>query len=195
MNNTHETNGDLFRRPPFWYPWFYHTYWYVWLIGTALVVCSWAKIVPHAVGWIGFVVACAVALISYVLPRLAGIKPERHFVLDSRLIEKRGELYDKAMDAFQRGATLIHDGVAIGLYPDNEVACTIAAVSTTVDETNAFEASNDATYVFDRLTERCPEFRKAVEERTLRISIVSSFDEGAVEICRIVDGHLEWNPK
>ena len=193
MANPYESPTKTTRRAeaaPYWYVLFHQLYWPAWWIGTALIAGSWFSIVSPTVGWVGFGLAGAAALGSYVLPSLAG-KPEDYVVLDSRLLDTNGEAYSDAMDRFSNGATLMYDGVAFGFRPDNEIACGVVAQSPNVNESEARDIANHAQSVFDTLTQSSPEFSSAVAGRTFRISIMSSMDANATELFRVIDGNIE----
>ena len=176
---------------PYWYVLFSQLYWPVWLIGTALIAGSWFSIVSPTVGWVGFGLAGAAALGSYVLPSLAGVKPEDYVVLDSRLLNSKGEAYSDALERFSNGATLMYDGVAFGFRPDNEIACGVVAQSPNINESEARDIADHAQSVFDNLITASPEFASAVAGQTFRISIMSSMDANATELFRSVDGNIE----
>lgn len=175
-----------------WYVWFYKAYWPAWWIGTILIALSWFGLVTPTVGWAGFALAGAAALGSYVLPSLGGMRPEDCVILDSRLISSKGEAYHNAIERFQNGASLVHDGVAFGFRPNNEIACGIVADTTDLDDLAASELAGYAQSVFDTLIAECSEFKSAVAGRTFRISIMSGVDQSARELCRVVDGQLNW---
>jgi len=195
MTNPYESPNNDTREvspAPIWYIWFYKAYWPVSWIGIALIAGSSFGIVTPTVGWIGFGLAGMAALGSYVLPSLAGVKPEDYVVLDSRLLKTRGEAYHNAMERFRHGASLTYDGVAFGFRPNNEIACGVVADSVELDDSTATEIAEHAKSVFDKLTSECTEFASAVDGRTFRISIMSEFDEDARELCRVIDGKLDW---
>jgi len=175
-----------------WYVWFYKAYWPAWWIGTALIALSWFGIVTPTVGWIGFALAGTAALGSYVLPSLAGVKPEDYVILDSRLLNSKGDAYHNAIERFQNGASLMYDSVAFGFRPSNEIACGIVADVSDLDERAALELAGHAQSVFDTLSAESVEFRSAVNGRTFRISIMSRSDQSARELCRVVNGKLDW---
>ena len=159
--------------------------------GTHRVQLVWYRFADS--GWVGFGIACVAALGSYVLPTVAGVKPEEdHVVLDSRLLNNKGDAYQNVLDRFANGASLIYDGVAFGFRPNNEIACGIVAISSDLDDDSARETADHAQSVFDHLSSASPEFASLVAGRTFRISIVSGFDHDARELCRIVNGSLEW---
>ncbi len=177
---------------PMWYVWFYRAYWPAWWIGTAFIVCSWFEIVTPTVGWVGFGLACGATLGSYVLPGLAGVLPQDKVVLDSRLLSSKGEAYQNAIERFLDGATLVYDGVAFGFRPSNLIACGVFSYSAELDDPTAVEIAQHAESVFDKLKSECPEFASAVDGRVFRISIVSGIDDQARELCRVIDGKLDW---
>lgn len=186
-NDTQDVNVT-----PVWYEWFYRLYWPAWWIGTALIACSWFEIVSPNVGWVGFCLAGAAALGSYILPSFAGVKPEDYVILDSRLLNSRGDAYHNAIERFKNGASLMYDGVAFGFRPNNEIACGIVADTTALNDTAASELASHAQSVFDKLSAESSEFRSSVNGRTFRISIMSGIDQSARELCRVVDGKLDW---
>ena len=177
---------------PMWYAWFYKAYWPAWWIGTILIALSWFGVVTTTVGWAGFALAGAASLGSYVLPSLAGVKPEDYVILDSRLLNSRGDAYHNAIERFQNGASLMYDGIAFGFRPNNEIACGIVADTPDLDEAAATELARYAQSIFDKLIAECTEFKSAVDGRTFRISIMSGADQSARELCRVVDGKLNW---
>lgn len=176
---------------PYWYVLFYQLYGPTWWIGTALIVGSWINIVSPTVGWVGFCLAGAAALGSYVLPSLAGVNQPDYVVLDSRLLKSKGEAYSDAMERFSNGATLMYDGVAFGFRPDNEIACGVVAPSPNINTSEALDVAHHAQSVFDTLTKSSPEFASAVAGQTFRISIMSSMDADATELFRVVHGKIE----
>ncbi len=176
---------------PYWYVLFSQLYWPMWWMGTALIAGNWFNLVSPTVGWVGFGLAGAAALGSYVLPSLAGIRPEDYVVLDSRLLNSKGEAYSDALKRFSNGATLMYDGVAFGFRPDNEIACGVVAQSPSVNQSEARDIADHAQSVFDALTVSSPEFASAVAGKTFRISIMSDMNANATELYRIVDGNIE----
>ncbi|MFC1757453.1 hypothetical protein ACFL2H_01625 [Planctomycetota bacterium] len=195
MSNPYESPNASSREPnvtPMWYVWFYKAYWPAWWIGTILIALSWFDAVTPTVGWAGFALAGVAALGSYVLPSLAGVKQEDYVILDSRLLNSKGSAYHNAIERFRNGASLMYDGVAFGFRPNNEIACGVVADTTDLDDTAASEIAAHAQSVFDKLISECSEFKLAVADRTFRISIMSGVDQSAREICRVVDGKLNW---
>ncbi len=177
---------------PTWYVWFYKTYWPAWWIGTALIVANWLNVVTPTIGWVGFALAGAAALGSYILPSIAGIKPGDYVILDSRLVKNKDGAYYEAMERFRKGATLMYDGVAFGFRPNNEIACGVLAGTATLTESSALELAEHAQSVFAKLQSECEEFASAVADHTFRISIMSGNDAYARELCRMVEGKLQW---
>lgn len=195
MSNPYESPNTSTRDmnpSPLWYAWFYMAYWPAWWSGTILIALRWFGVVSPTVGWAGFALAGAATLGSYVLPSLAGVKPEDFVILDSRLLNSKGEAYFNAIQRFQNGASLMYDGVAFGFRPNNEIACGIVADTTDLDDTAAFELARHAQSVFDKLVAECGEFKSAVDGRKFRISIMSGVDQSARELCRVVEGKLDW---
>ena len=44
----------------------YKLSWAMWIVGTLLIVGSWINVVPNSIGWVGFGVALAGTLLSFV---------------------------------------------------------------------------------------------------------------------------------
>lgn len=116
-----------------------------------LVALSWLGVVTPGLGWVGFAWATAAALGSYVLPSLAGVKPEDCVILDSRLINSKGDAYHDAIERFRNGASLFYDGVAFDFRPSNEIACAVVAGTTDLGEKAATDLARHAQSVFDKL--------------------------------------------
>jgi len=176
---------------PTWCVLFYRLYWPAWWIGTALIVASWLRFVSPKIGWIGFAIAGIATLGSYVIPSF--VKLEDFVVLDSWLLKSKDDAYRNVMQRFLNGASMMYDGVVFGFRPDNEIACGIVAKSSDLDDLSARETADHGESVFAELKSKSPEFDSAVSDRTLRVSIMSSFDGKAVEICRVVKGELQWH--
>ncbi len=196
MNNPYTSPGGSPHEmvsSPRWYFVFYKLYWPAWWLGTALIVGSWFGMVSPRIGWIGFALTGAAALGSYVLPSIAGTRSEDYVLLDSRLIKTKGEAYRDAIQRFRHGASLIYDGVAFGFRPNNEIACGVVADPAELDDSAATDIATHASIVFDQLVLECTEFAAAVAGRTIRISILSSSDAHARELCRVVNERLDWH--
>lgn len=161
------------------------------MIGTALIACSWFDIVSPTVGWVGFALSGAAAVGSYVLPSLAGVQQEDFVLLDSRLLETKGEAYSDALARFTNGANLTYDGVAFAFRPGSEIACGVVAHSPNINESEARDIADHAQSVFDELKEKSHDFASAVEGQNLRISIMSEMGASATELYRVVDGIIE----
>jgi len=195
MTNPYQSPKNTLREvaaSPIWYVWFYKVYWPAWWTGTAIIAASWFDIVTPAVGWVGFALAGTAVLGSYLLPSLAGIKPEDFVMLDSRLLQTKDDTYHNVIERFQNGASLTFDGVTFGFRPNNEIASGTVAGSNDLNDVSALEIAKHAQNVFEKLLSESTEFAAAVTGRTFRISILSGFDPNAHELCRIVDGKLAW---
>jgi len=179
---------------PAWYVLFYRLYQPAWWVGTALIVLSWLNVVTPRVGWVGFGIACVAVFGSYLFPKLARLQPEDFVVVDSRMLASKDVAYRDAIERFANGATLMYDGVCFVVRPDNEIASAIAisAAQQDFDDQAARDLADHARSVFENLQLMSPEFSSAVATRTFRISIMSSFDEDATEVCRVVDDQIEW---
>ncbi len=86
----------------------------------------------------------------------------------------------------------MYDGVAFGFRSNNEIACGIVSDAPDLDDGAASEIAGHAQSVFDKLSAESAEFSSAVNGRTFRISIMSGVDRSARELCRVVDGQLDW---
>ena len=62
--------------------------WATWWIGTIIIACSWFKIVPNTVGWVGFGLACAASLVSVILNKYWRIPPKT----EDEVLEDKEEL-------------------------------------------------------------------------------------------------------
>lgn len=113
-------------------------------------------------------------------------------MLDTRLLKNKGDAYEKAIERFRNGATLVYDGVAFGLRPNHVIACGISAGTMNLSEAAAMELVEHARFVYGQLRTECIEFAMALTGHTLRISIVSGAGVHAREICSVIDGELVW---
>lgn len=152
--------------------WISQAVWAVWWIGVALIVGSWFDIVSRTVGWVGFGMAALATFGSQVLRPLIRSEPEEYVILDSRLLNSKGEGYRHAMERFRNGAMLMYDGVVFGYRPNNEIACGVVADSIDLTDSAAMEIADHVKAVFEALISQCPEFASAVDGRTFRISIM-----------------------
>ena len=106
--------------------------------------------------------------------------------------EDEGRRVRKCDRTFQERGFADDDGVAFGFRPDDEIACGIVADNTDLDDEAAMALANHAQAVFDDLKSESAEFRTAVVGRQFRVSIVSGMDQQSRELCRVVDGKLDW---
>ncbi len=113
-------------------------------------------------------------------------------MLDSRMLSSKDQAYFTALDRFRNGAWLIYDGVAFAFFPNNELACSLVAGSVDLDENAARQLAAHGRQVFEQLAASSAEFAQLVSGRTLRVSIVSGFEQHGRELCRIVNGRLDW---
>ncbi len=193
MNNPYQPPSDSLHASasrPGWKTMLGQLYWPAWCIGTALIVGSWIDLVPVSFGWMGFAIAGGASIASNFLSVSPGTQTP--VLLDSRLVQGKGDGYEDAMRCFQSGAPLVFDGVVFRILMNHEIACAIVAHATELDDDGATELASHAISVFDLLVAQCPEFAEVVRDRTFRISIMSGNDQNSVEMCRVVDGKLEW---
>lgn len=175
-----------------WYEIFYRLCRPAWYIGSAIIVLSWLDVVTPTIGWTGFAIACAASLLSYALPKRDGSQLENYFPLDTRLLKIRDDAYHYAMEQFATGATLAFDGVDFQLRPNNEIECEITATTHELDDHGAHELTEHTKSVFDQLNSSSPEFARAVANRSLSVSILSWSGQSTIQLCRVVDGKLQW---
>ncbi|PQO27777.1 hypothetical protein [Blastopirellula marina] len=167
-------------------------YWPAWSVGTALIVASWFDLVSVSLGWTGFAIAGLVTIASNILSASPQGESSQLVLLDSRMIHAKGDGYETGMRRFQNGSQLLFDGVIFQQMRHDELVCMVFAHATELDDDGATELASHAISAFDLLVAQCPEFADACRDRVFRISIMSSNDPNAVEMCRVVDGKLEW---
>ena len=136
------------------------------------------------VGWSGVALIAALMLTSRLVSPLAGQDPIEVVVLHSWLLVSKDSAYRHVLDRFRNGATMIRDGVAFDLQPDNDIACAIAATTPQLNEKDALTVANQAKSVFDHLTANSPEFATAVAGRDFSVSVMSSFNQNVEELFR-----------
>ncbi len=195
MDNPYVSPNDPPREvqpSPTWYVLFYRNYTPAWWVGLLFIVLSWRGVADDGVGWFGLGLILLLTVGAYVLPSLAGVKGQDHVGLNSRLLRIRGEAYSDVMKRFRNGAYLVYDGVAFGLYPNNEIACSVAAGPGKLDEEAARDVAAHASSVFGELRRDCEEFASAVDGRSLRISVVDGMNDDSTELCHFVDGEIKW---
>ncbi|QDU74206.1 hypothetical protein Pan97_12110 [Bremerella volcania] len=173
---------------PWWYLLFYRLYGPVWYLGLTLLIFSWFEMVAHAAGGVGIAMLVFAYGGNYLVPRLAGKRPEEFVVLDSRMLKTRGEDYRQTMLHFLDGATLMLDGAAFRMQPVNEIACGLYTYNAELTDSEADEITQHAQSVFDLLMRECPEFESAVCGKQFRISILLRSMNDTAIICRLSDG-------
>jgi hypothetical protein len=170
--------------------------WFIWMVGTALIVLSWTSAVSTTVGWIGFGIACAAALVSY-LPK-KHVPPNQDWaILTTDMIEAKDHRYDSVMEHLRSGRPASYDGMGISLRPGNEFALAIVA-SVPVRELDEVVVMRDvarAKSVLEKLMRASPELTAMSSDRTLRISVISDYTERAIEVCRIINDSIDWKVK
>ena len=201
MTNPYETPDDVRGQAadvPGWYLLFCKVYWPGWWGGTVLIALSWADYVPQIVGWLRAGLAVFVVIGARVFPKLAGIEAAQEVVaLDSRMLRSKDASCRQAFERFAAGVSLMYDSVHLYLRPDNEVVGGVVSPDS-LDSTNEQvmrDVAEHAQAVFDQLKAESPEFAAAVAGHPFRISVMSSYEPGAHEICRVLDGVFEWKKK
>ncbi len=96
------------------------------------------------------------------------------------------------MEQFATGATLAFDGVDFQLRPNNEIECEITATTHELDDHGAHELAEHIKSVLAQLDSSSPEFAREVPNRSLSVSILSWSGHSTVQLCRVVDGKLQW---
>lgn len=157
-----------------------------------MIVASWFDLVSVSLGWTGFAIAGVATIASNILSVSPQSGEPELVLLDSRMMHGKGDGYEEGMRRFQSGSQLLFDGVTFQLMRHDEIACVVFAHATELDDDGATELASHAISVFDLLVAKCPEFAEASRDRVFRISIMSSNDQNTVEMCRVVNGKLEW---
>lgn len=157
-------------------------------MGLVLLICSWFEMVAHAAGGVGIGMLAFAYGGNYLVPRLAGKKPEELVVLDSRLLKTRDGDYQQNMQHFLDGATLMLDGAAFRLEPANQIGCGIYTYNADPSDDQVNEIAEHAQSVFDLLVRECPDFESTVCGRQFRISILYRSMSDTAIICRLIDG-------
>lgn len=191
MNNPFQSPDESRQetsRSPWWYLLFYRLYGPIWYLGLVLLICSWFEMVAHAAGGIGIGMLAFAYGGNYLVPRLAGKKPEELVVLDSRLLKTRDGDYRQTMQHFLDGATLMLDGAAFRLEPANQIGCGIYTYNADPSDDQVNEIAGHAQSVFDLLVRECPDFESTVCGRQFRISILYRSMSDTAIICRLIDG-------
>jgi hypothetical protein len=167
----------------------------IWWGGTALIALSWFDIVSARVGWIGFAIAGSTVLISYALASRVGQR-ETCVILNSQLLQTKDDRYRSVMSRFQNGDPLLYDGFAFALRGEDEIACAMVSSlpASEADEESVGADAKLANSVFKTLQERSEEFSNIISGKSFRVSVLSSFESDAFEICRVHDEALLWQP-
>lgn len=166
--------------------------WLVWLVGTALIILSWTSAVSTTIGWIGFGVACAAALITYLPQRTP--RNRDWALLTTDMLEANDYRYDAVMEHLQSGRPVWYDGLGFSLRPENEFALVIVASVPVhaLDEERVVRDVARAKSMFEKLTRTSPELAGIASGKALRISVMSDDSEHAFEVCRIINDRIEW---
>ena len=64
-----------------------------------------------------------------------------------------------------------------------------------LDDGQVMRYVEHAKRVFEKLTRLSPELAAIASDKTLRISVMSDYSERAIEVCRFVNGRIEWKVK
>jgi hypothetical protein len=170
--------------------------WFIWIGGTALILLSWTGAVSPTVGWIGFGVACAAALITY-LPQ-KHIPPNQDWaLLTTDMIDRKDHRYDSVMEHIRSGRPAWYDGIGISLRPRDEFALAIvpSVPIRELDEELVMRDVARAKSVLEKLLSASPELTEMASTRTLRVSVLSEYSQRAFEVCRIINDSIEWKAK
>src|SRR5262249_32784125 len=167
--------------------------WLIWFAGTALILLSWFGVVSALIGWIGFGIACAAALRSY-LPRKQIPRNQDWALLTTDMIEVKDHRYDSVIKHLQSGRPAFYDGIGISMRPGNEFALVIepSVQIHELDEQFVMREVSRARSMLEKLTRASPEIAAMASDGTLRISIMSEFTERGFEVCRIVNDTIDW---
>jgi len=177
---------------PRWHTWLCDALGPAFYIGITLLSLSLNSVVSARLGWLGFALAVPAAIVSLRLKRAAIIEPRSYVILNVHLLNSKGGAYHNAIDRFQKGDSLIYDGIEFVCCSKNEVVCRVVADRTNLDANAALEIAARAQSVFKSLRINSAEFDTAVNVRNARVVIMSGHGASAFEICRVIDGNLNW---
>lgn len=171
--------------------------WSAWLVGTGLIILSWVDFVSPTVGWAGFGIALGATLLSYIPQRYAPRRAEDWACLTKAMIESKDSGYETAMGQLRRGGAVFYDGITIAVRPGNEFA--LGAVTSLpvaeLDDVRVHQEVDRAKAAFETLARISPEVAGFADNHQLRITLFSKYGTKGFEICRVVDGKIEWKTK
>src|SRR5262249_38754281 len=85
--------------------------WIAWAVGTGLIILSWSAVVSAEVGWTGFIISLAAALVSYLPAKAAMSGRGQSALLTRAMLEAKDHGYDLAMQHMRRGGAVFFDGL------------------------------------------------------------------------------------
>lgn len=176
---------------------FHHACWIGWIVGAVLIMLSRWDLVSNELGWAGFYVASATAVISY-FPRFARRQRSDDWaVLTKSMLDSKDHGYDTAIARLQQGGTVFFDGLAFAARPCDELAlATVASLpASLMDERRALQDAERAQATFEAIARSSPEIAALASDKQIRVSLLSEYGANGVEICRITSGEVEWKGK
>jgi hypothetical protein len=172
----------------------YRIYWVGWIGGVIVIILSRFGLVTSDVGWAGFYVACAAAVLSR-LPRRAAAEQDHEFaVLTRSMLESHDRGLELALDSLRRGGTVLYEGLAFAARPGNEflLAAGASLPAAELNERQALQEAERAQATFAEIAKLSTEIAALASEKRQRISLISEFGVRGVEICQVTDGLVEW---
>jgi hypothetical protein len=161
-------------------------------MGSTLLLLSLNGTVPAKLGWLGFGIAVPAAIVSLRLKRSAIVGPRGYAVLNVHLLSSKGGAYYNAINRFQNGDILIYEGVEFDCCSNNGIVCRVVADRISLNDNAVFEIAAHAQSVLKSLRNNSSEFDTAVNVRNACVVIMSGHGAKAFELCRVMDGNLDW---
>lgn len=149
------------------------------------------------VGWAGFYAATAAAILSYFPQRAKTGQTGDGAVLTRVMLESRDHGYERALASFQKGEWVFFDGLWFATQPDGQLVLTFVASlpAAELDELRAQQDAEQARAMFDGIAWLSPEIGTIAAERSICVSLLSSYGAKGAEICRVKDGQVKWTHK
>jgi hypothetical protein len=172
-------------------PW----YWLAWSAGTVAIVLSWLTLAPPVVGWTGF----GLALIASVATQFAGDDrllsraPQDLAVLTDDMIRRQDHGFRMALRLCRAGGTVLYRGVAVTFGRSSLVCSTITALPPgELDDYLACQQAQSATATVQKLVDELPDIPVDIAQQSVVTIVISEFGRNGVEICRVIDGRVQW---
>jgi hypothetical protein len=177
----------------------HHICWFCWVGGALLVAASHFDVVSPELGWAGFYVTLGAVVVSYLPTRRASApaKAEDWAILTKAMVQAKDHSYDSAINRLQMGDTVFYDGLAFAIRKGDIVRlATVASLpAKEMDEIRALRDADNARAAFETLARSAPEIAVLVADKQVQVSLLSEFGGNNYEVCRTVDGQIEWQIK